>query len=264
MASGCAQVIYDTLPDNAKRPIVICDVNQTPRWSEMWQYNRIILHPDNVFSPSNGREPIYLKNAPGCRPYIKEWGPGPRSIFNYQWQARYHVGRIYFNKFEHGYHKHRMNKFANGFILIEPNIGPKASPNKDWGFDKFHQVVQSMPNQIFVQVGPKGTRIIPEINVVHLETNNFRLAMPVLAKAKAIIAVEGGLVHAAAALKVPGVIIYGGFTDPKVVGYPIHKGLFYRLHGPACGLWSHCKQCDIAMKAITPMQVLDAYRSLKL
>ena len=68
------------------------------------------------------------------------------------------------------------------------------------------------------------------------------------------------LMHAAAALKVPAVVIYGGFISPKVTGYPLHRNLF--TGGTPCGMRTNCKHCRDAMAAILPTTVYDELKEI--
>ena len=89
------------------------------------------------------------------------------------------------------------------------------------------------------------------------ETNTFREALQVLSKAKLFVGTDGGLHHAAAALGIPSVVIWTGFTSPRHLGYDTHRNI--HDGSEPCGTYdSVCQHCLLKSKAITVEQVLDA------
>ena len=70
---------------------------------------------------------------------------------------------------------------------------------------------------------------------------------------------EGGFSHAAAALSKPGVVIYGGWIPPQIIGYDFHENLYVDIEGSPCGIrdreCDHCKKC---MDLITVDNVINA------
>jgi ADP-heptose:LPS heptosyltransferase len=105
-----------------------------------------------------------------------------------------------------------------------------------------------------LQIGLKDKRKLK--GVPYLETT-FRQALAVLQGASLLVTTDGALHHAAAALGVPAVVIWGGFTSPKNLGYDSHTNLWTGAH--PCGIWKYeCPHCRKALNAITPQQVIDA------
>jgi len=102
-------------------------------------------------------------------------------------------------------------------------------------------------------LGGKGTHPLQHATLI--PTEDFRLACAVLARARAYVGHEGGLHHAAAALGIPGVVIFGGFTPVELTGYAIHHNLGVSL-AAACGMRMPCAHCAAAMADITPERVL--------
>ena len=50
-----------------------------------------------------------------------------------------------------------------------------------------------------------------------------------MSKTHLFVGTHGGLSHAAAALNLKAVVIFGGFIDPKILGYKMHKNMFQEL-----------------------------------
>ena len=81
----------------------------------------------------------------------------------------------------------------------------------------------------WVQLGAGGIRVLEGVRPI--ETADFRAACAALAGARAAVLPEGGLHHAAAALDIPAVVIFGAMTSPANTGYASHVNLFRPLGG---------------------------------
>lgn len=237
IATGQARVLQQTNPGK----VVIQDRHGAQREHEMWRGNpRIATRSDRLHKPQ------FLANGPGVRPYIV-------AKTGRQWSWREFecpVGEIYFSEDE----KNFAAQFSPG-VILEPNNKAKASPNKDWGFSNWQRLVELMLGAGIRpwQLGPPGTRVLAGAKIIH--TPSFRHGCAVLARAKACVLPEGGLHHAAAAVCVPAVVIYGGFISPKQTGYASQVNLF--TGGEPCGMRIPCEHCKRAMVAITPTMVLE-------
>ena len=245
MATGQARRIQEENPRAGK--VIIRDKNGGIRTHPAWNDNPRILKRSEV----PGRNAVSITNGPSARPYIAsksemQW------VWN-EWECP--VGELYFSpeelKFAEAYSPH---------VVIEPNNKEKASPNKDWGIERWKMLVHLLREAGVqaVQLGPQGTRVIEGVPLI--ETPVIRLACAVLARAKAAVLPEGGLHHAAAALGVPSVVIFGGYISPKQTGYATQTNLF--TGGVACGMRTACPHCRIAMAAIPPELVFAETMSL--
>jgi ADP-heptose:LPS heptosyltransferase len=110
-------------------------------------------------------------------------------------------------------------------------------------------VVQFFPD---LKAGPRlrGVR--------QIRTLTFRDAVAVLKNSALYIGPEGGMHHAAAAVDVPGVVLFGGFIPPSVTGYDTHTNLVGSDY--FCGSFTACKHCADAMNSISIETVLKAAR----
>lgn len=153
------------------------------------------------------------------------------------------------------------------YVVVEPNVKVGASPNKDWGRDRYQEVVRSLPDVRFVQLGAHSDG--PWLRGVEsLLTPTYRAACGILAAAEGYLGPEGGLHHAAAALRRPAVVIYGSFISPMTTGYPFHWNLTGMdglepagRHAP-CGRWAPCASCARALDSIQPEDVAEAVREM--
>lgn len=231
--------------------IVIGDGKQE-FWSTIFENNPHISRLQNV-PPQN--EVIWLKDYPGNRPYHSKTTL-KRVFYNMDFRAQ--PGDLYFSESELLFAQQIVQRLPP-FILVEPHIkGMASARNKDWGWDKWQRLVNVLGREHeIVQMGPPGTRTL--IGARFIETPSFRYACAVLAHARACILPEGGLHHAAAALNIPGVVIFGGYTHPQTTGYSLHTNVFVEKGSP-CGRNTPCRHCRRCMEAITVELVLTALR----
>lgn len=190
-------------------------------------------------------------NAPGSRPYIAGF-----TSTKYTWRTwSKERGDIYLTRDE----KLIGAKFA-GKVIISPTVKGGASPNKDWGWmhwAKFARLA-SAENIRLTQLGPYPQPVV--FGADWIETSDFRKACAIISRARAVVTHEGAMHHAAAALGVPAVVIFGGYISPEITGYDEHINLF--TGGTACGLRQECAHCRMAMDLIAPQMVLNGLLSI--
>jgi ADP-heptose:LPS heptosyltransferase len=138
------------------------------------------------------------------------------------------------------------------FIFIEPHTKTMTSKNnRDWGWENFCELVRRVKFR-FVQPA-YGLPILPGAVPV---MSDFLGGIAVLKKARTAVMAEGGMMHAAAAVNVPSVVIFGGYVSPENTGYDLHTNLF--TGGEPCGSKYPCPHCREAMRRITVDQVVAA------
>jgi hypothetical protein len=230
MASGQAKRAQETDP----RRVQILGADGIPRWHPAWAGNPRIARADEVGDFQQ------IVNGPNARPYIA--GKTPEC---WTWRDYEPVpGEIYFTNEEA-----RFGSRNVAHIIIAGSLKPSASPNKQWGKWKEFAALAKAAGLGLTQL---GGRPIPYCRQV--QTTTFRDACAVLSTARAFVGNEGGLHHAAAALGIPGVVIFGGFISPRQTGYKMHRNIF--TGGEPCGMRVPCRHCSDAMNSITPERVL--------
>lgn len=241
VATGQAKVLH------AQRglPVLVLGRDGRPQWSDVFEHN-----PKIVRSPL-GRDVARLTNGPHARPYIdhyhstkerwvwKPFGPTPGEIFLTAAELAHGDG-------------HR------GAVMIEPAVKKNAHSNKAWLWDRWQAVVDANPNIHFVQCGPLGSRWLQRVTPVVTQT--FRQACAVLYRAGAFVGTEGGLMHAAAALSRPALVLWSEFIAPEITGYTSQINI--RHADKACGKRAPCPTCLQSMQAITVDEVNDKLRGM--
>ncbi len=265
MVTGTARKIQEF--DFRQRPVAVYGHNRLRRWSTLWEGNPRILPPSTMFKTS---EHLRLFNGPRCRPYV-DYNAMAKQF------DRVFPGQKFTTKIRHPELPWRYTNWRaspgelpwvelmepRGYIVIEPNPKPNGNPNKDWGWNRWQALVSTVKwiAHPWVQLGPKRTPILE--GVTHIVTPTFADACSVLSGASALVSTEGGLHHAAAALDIPGVVIWGGISSPANLGYDLHSNLFERMDGESpCGQWVRCDHCREAMARISTDRVLEHLNEL--
>jgi hypothetical protein len=209
----------------------------------MFLDNQVFANNPRMASNSD-TDVVWVKNYQGHRPYLKGTKNG-RLLFNDDYKPR--VGEVYFNQLE----KKNIDKIDKDYIVVEPNVKRvyAHTVNKAWhGWEELFK--HDLP---WLQLGDVTVKRYTKWK----ETNTFREALQVLSKAKLFVGTDGGLHHAAAALGIPSVVIWTGFTSPRHLGYDTHRNI--HDGSEPCGTYdSVCQHCLLKSKAISVEQVLDA------
>ena len=140
---------------------------------------------------------------------------------------------------------------------MEPNVPWQKSvaSNKDWGEHKYRKVAAELKRQgcHIIQFKHKNSRrILPEASLI--DAGNFRKAIAALSRARLYVGPEGGMHHAAAAVHVPAVVLFGGFIPPQVMGY--ENQICLTGGAEACGNIRPCDHCRKAMQNISVEDVM--------
>lgn len=253
MAAGQAERIWRATGQR----VCITDAAGRPRWSPVWQGN-----PAIAFAPGPGI--TCLVNAPGARPYLAYPWSARTGVRFTGWRAAEQPARLWLSA-EEAAVAAALRAALPRLVVIEPLLAAESNPNKQWGEGRWHDLTQALvaAGWQVAQLGPAGTRLLP--GVLRVETPSFRIACAALSAARLAVLPEGGLHHAAAALGVPAVVIFGGHTPVEITGYPGHENLGRAgdAWGPACGQWRPCDHCAAAMASITVAEVLDAVDRLR-
>lgn len=235
MAAGEAAA----LAARAGLPVTILDINMRPRRHKVW------THCQDV-DMAGGRGPRIV-NGPSCRPYIDYAASTPErwawKLYRPQ-RARLSIGADLLAWAE---------TYA-GSVIVEPNVKYNAPVGKSWGPERWQALVDAWPGLPWLQVSVPGTHRLRGVR--HVEPPTFGHLFAVLARSQAAVLPEGGLHHAAAAVRLPAVVLFGGYISPETTGYAEHVNIF--TGGEACGLRSPCEHCRQAMAAITVDRVLAA------
>jgi len=133
------------------------------------------------------------------------------------------------------------------------------SKNKEWLDDYWQELILSLMGRvIFVSTVSKENEDRPRLPYVDYLYSDFRLAAALLKYSDIYVGIEGGLHHAAAALKKPGIVIFGHWISPMVSGYSYHTNFYDKNIEKGCGSLTLCQKCLEYMKNLSTKKVLEA------
>lgn len=213
--------------------------------SELFDKNPII---------SNKKVPNQIYHYPGNRPYIdyehttkdkmkfKKYTPVPGDII-------FSIDELSF-AFE-------SVKQHFPFIFIEPNIKKLVSGNnKDWGRDNWQELVDKLVADGFTVLQANHRFTTCELSgVEQISVKSFRQTCAIAFFASLLITHEGGMHHAAAAMRKHAIVIFGGFITPEITGYKGHENLYVEDAKTPCGNLEDCEHCRTCMDKIRPDEV---------
>ncbi len=115
-----------------------------------------------------------------------------------------------------------------------------ASDTKEWAIDRWLDLVQRIaPDFALVQLGTIMDPLLPGARDLRGQTTIIQAA-ELIAGAALFVGLESGLMHVAAAVETPAVIIYGGRSRPVETGYPFNTNLTRSPECAGCGLNTGC------------------------
>ncbi|GAB4392180.1 MAG: hypothetical protein Tsb005_05120 [Gammaproteobacteria bacterium] len=174
---------------------------------------------------------------------------------------------LYFaaEEYDHVEHLIKQNELSNLFIVVEPHTNQEwFGELRAWPFEMWQQLVDRLntqyPNMHIVQIGVGGRQ--PLDGVIDLQgQTSFREAALLLKSSRMFIGTEGGMMHAAHAVNVPAVILWGGVTLPTFAGYPNQqKVICHYVACAPCGQRGWCNNHHICMRSITIEEVFNAIK----
>ena len=236
MTSATIRKAHAKHPD---KPICIGPGSRTI-WSEAWEN----LPVSKVIT----NDCIWIHDYGKRRPYI-DYEQSTEKHFHYRTDFKAEPGWIELSKEEKNF------PAPEHFIYLEPTVKGSFAGNKDWGLLNWQQVVDKFPLNTFLQ--GRGHRLD---RCMQIETPTIRTAFALLAKAKLFVGTDGALHHAAAALGIPAVVVWGGLTSPRNLGYDTHTNLWSGTK--PCGSHESCPHCASALASITPTMVVEAIKAM--
>ena len=151
---------------------------------------------------------------------------------------------------------------AGSYIVVEPGTNTDWFGDlRSWPFDRWQELVsyikKTHPEFSILQVGLPDTQLLEGVVDLRGQTS-FREAALVIKNSRLFIGTEGGLMHAAAAVKTSSLILWGGITLPSFAGYQNHQKILSNFVSCApCGQLGWCdndRKC--MMNLTTSMAIL--------
>lgn len=145
-------------------------------------------------------------------------------------------------------------------IVVHSSVRGASMPivTKEWFTDRMQAVVDALAKGAeVVQLGSASDPPLAGARDLRGRTT-LREAAGVIAGADLFVGMVGFLMHVAAAVRTPAVVVYGGREHPSQSGYPENANLFTELPCSPCWLWRHCPYDRECMRRIDAMHVVEA------
>ncbi|GHS88162.1 hypothetical protein FACS189487_05790 [Campylobacterota bacterium] len=155
------------------------------------------------------------------------------------------------------------SKVPARFIVIQPNSrADYIDDRRNWGFERFQELVCLMGDMQFVQIGVAEDRLLE--GVVDMRGLPILGSAAVCKLASAGVFNDCGLMHLANAVDTRSVIIWSGATDPQQWGYAENINLRCAVECSPCNTYAtRCPNDMKCMKPITPQMVAEALKSIQ-
>lgn len=225
--------------------LVLVGDGRSIHWSPVFEGN-----PNIAKTAEPGQSVVWVRNHVGSRPYVDYERSSPERLV-YREGFRVERGDLFVSEKAEKWADAALGSLTD-FVIVEPNTKGTFGGNKAWPMEYWQELAFNLPNA--VQLGAIGAPALD--GAKRIATPEFRYAIAILKRAKRVITTDGALHHAAAALGVPATVIWGGRTDPKILGYDGQAHL--AASDGFCGMNAPCPHCADAMRAITPEMVLAA------
>ncbi len=138
------------------------------------------------------------------------------------------------------------------FVLASPLAGWGS---KQWPLEMYEQVAQALEMPLVVNGPPEAEPDLRRIRGAHVHISGIEGLIDATRRAHAVIGVDSGPMHLAAALAKPGVAIFGP-TDPARNGP--YGGSLRVLRSPLAVTSYKRRRDDTLMRAVTPAAVMEA------
>jgi len=183
-------------------------------------------------------------------------------LANYGLIARDYECEIYFSPHEEEAVNRLQEslKLTTDFVVIEPHSNSQWFGDlREWSFERWERVVEWLRDHNYpvVQIG-EGGRPVLEGAIDVTGRASFREAVLLMKRARLFLGQEGGLMHAANAVNVPSVIVWGGLTLPEFAAYSKHTVLCTRVDCAPCGLRGHCPYDKKCLTTVETSDVISA------
>jgi ADP-heptose:LPS heptosyltransferase len=163
------------------------------------------------------------------------------------------IPEIFLTKKELRIGKNLISNFKNTIVI---NPTGACSKNKEWIYERWNEVVRMLSEFTFIQVGLETEKLIE--GVVDFRVGySLREQLAILANSRLYLGVDSFWAHAAAALNVKGVVLFGAST-PVIWGHDNNVNIYKGISCSPCIDWigeANCPYSKKCMSLITTEEV---------
>lgn len=142
-------------------------------------------------------------------------------------------------------------------FVICINISSKHEIKK-WSFDKWEKIIKLYPKIKFIQLGDEDeTRLKGTLDLLGTP---IRKQLSILASSNLYVGLDSFWNHAARALNVKSVILFGP-TNPNIWGYDENINIYKKTRCSPCIDW-RVEECPYGKKCMNDIQILDVKKAI--
>lgn len=155
------------------------------------------------------------------------------------------------------------SSWARGWIAVQSSSTTYWTANKHWLPGRMQQVVNeiSAMGYAVVQLGAGQDDALDGVKDLRGKTT-LRESAAILANARLLVGLEGGLVHLARSVDSRAVVIYTGYTRPEETGYADNINLRDPNAGEGCWRREACEHCAESARGVMVEKVVLAVNEL--
>ena len=106
------------------------------------------------------------------------------------------------------------------FAIIQPVGKTTYTPNKEWSFEKYQEVINKTKDKInWTQVGLENEKLLKNVIDLRGKTKSLRELAFVISKSNFVLANEGLLNHLASAVGTKSFVVFSGFSQVELAKY---------------------------------------------
>jgi ADP-heptose:LPS heptosyltransferase/SAM-dependent methyltransferase len=130
---------------------------------------------------------------------------------------------------------------------------------KQWFDQRWLQLISLNPACTFIELGRGDDTALP--GVINLRNRPLRESFALLGECDALLAVDSSMAHAAAALHVPSVVLFGA-SNPLVFGHSGNINLYGKVECSPCLDLLHYASCPFKQRCMRAISVEAVHNSL--
>jgi len=116
-------------------------------------------------------------------------------------------------------HYKKKYELPRQFAVVQPVGKTTYTPNKEWGFEKFQEIVKQLPQITWIQLGLAHDELLAGVIDFRDKTNKLRELFYVVSQASFLLILEGLYNHIAAAFDIKSFVIFSGFHPFSIAKY---------------------------------------------
>jgi len=164
---------------------------------------------------------------------------------------------LYLTSEEEKWGREKVGAYRNPIVI---HITSLSSDNKNWLLRNWEELVESMPEYTFIQLGlAKEEKVEGAVDL--RGKTSFREGLSIIKSSLSFVGVDSSFAHATNAFGIPGVVLFGAST-PQVWGHPNNINLYKKQRCAPCVDLLLASPCPYGKPCMTTITVEEVRRAL--